>query len=59
MPGYGLSVWFPGSEDRLRHPGIKAFQLGLAAGATRPDLESRMRGHVLGRGELVATYPRG
>jgi Raf kinase inhibitor-like YbhB/YbcL family protein len=34
-------------------------RLGLAAGATRPDLESRMRGHVLGRGELVATYQRG
>ena len=34
-------------------------RLGLAAGATRPDLESRIRGHVLGRGELVATYQRG
>jgi Raf kinase inhibitor-like YbhB/YbcL family protein len=34
-------------------------QLGLAAGATRRDLESRMRGHVLGRGELIATYRRG
>ena len=31
---------------------------GLAAGARRSDLESRMRGHVLGRGELVATYQR-
>ena len=31
---------------------------GLAAGATRPELESRMRGHVLGRGELVASYQR-
>lgn len=34
-------------------------QLGLAAGARRSDLESRMRGHVLGRGELVATCQRG
>jgi len=34
-------------------------RLGLAAGARRSDLESRMRGHVLGRGELVATYQRG
>ena len=34
-------------------------RLGLAAGARRSDLESRIRGHVLGRGELVATYQRG
>jgi len=34
-------------------------RLGLAAGATRPVLESRIRGHVLGKGELVATYQRG
>ena len=33
-------------------------RLGLAAGATRSDLESRSSGHVLGRGELVATYQR-
>ena len=33
-------------------------RLGLAAGATRSDLESRASGHVLGRGELVATYQR-
>ncbi len=33
-------------------------QLGLAAGARRPDLDSRISGHVLGRGELVATYRR-
>lgn len=33
-------------------------RLGLAAGATRPDLESRITGHVLARGELVATYQR-
>ncbi len=33
-------------------------RLGLAAGATRPDLESRIRGHVLAKGELVATYQR-
>ena len=33
-------------------------RLGLAAGAARSDLESRIRGHVLGRGELVATYQR-
>jgi Raf kinase inhibitor-like YbhB/YbcL family protein len=33
-------------------------RLGLAAGAARADLESRMSGHVLARGELVATYQR-
>lgn len=33
-------------------------RLGLGAGARRGELESRMRGHVLGRGELVATYHR-
>ena len=33
-------------------------RLGLAAGATRPELESRIRGHVLAKGELVATYQR-
>ncbi len=33
-------------------------RLDLAAGAKRPDLESRISGHVLGRGELVATYQR-
>ena len=32
--------------------------LGLAAGARRSDLDSRVSGHVLGRGELVATYRR-
>ena len=33
-------------------------RLDLAAGATRTALESRISGHVLGRGELVATYQR-
>ena len=33
-------------------------RLGLAAGATRSDLDSRTSGHVLGRGGLVATYRR-
>ena len=33
-------------------------QLGLAAGGTRAELESRIRGHVLAKGELVATYQR-
>ncbi len=33
-------------------------RLGLAPGATRSDLEARISGHVLGRGELVATYQR-
>jgi Raf kinase inhibitor-like YbhB/YbcL family protein len=33
-------------------------RLGLAAGATRSDLESRISGHVLGEGELVATCQR-
>jgi phosphatidylethanolamine-binding protein (PEBP) family uncharacterized protein len=33
-------------------------RLNLAAGAARSDLESRITGHVLGQGELVATYQR-
>ncbi|MGW5153127.1 YbhB/YbcL family Raf kinase inhibitor-like protein [Rhodococcus koreensis] len=33
-------------------------RLGLEAGARRSDLESRISGHVLGRGEVVATYQR-
>jgi len=33
-------------------------RLGLAAGARRSDLDARISGHVLGRGELVATYQR-
>ena len=33
-------------------------RLGLAAGAARRDLESRISSHVLARGELVATYQR-
>ena len=45
LPLRGPCAWTPG--------------LGLAAGARRSDLESRMRGHVLGRVELVATYQRG
>jgi Raf kinase inhibitor-like YbhB/YbcL family protein len=32
--------------------------LGLAAGAARTELDSRIRGHVLATGELVATYQR-
>ena len=33
-------------------------RLGLAGGATRPELEARIRGHVLANGELVVTYQR-
>jgi Raf kinase inhibitor-like YbhB/YbcL family protein len=33
-------------------------RLGLPAGATRAALESRITGHILGKGELVATYKR-
>jgi len=33
-------------------------RLDLAAGATRSELDSRISGHVLARGELVATYQR-
>jgi Raf kinase inhibitor-like YbhB/YbcL family protein len=33
-------------------------RLGLGPSATRSNLESRISGHVLGRGELVATYRR-
>jgi hypothetical protein len=32
--------------------------LDLTAGATRPDLAARIRGHVPGRDELVATCQR-
>jgi Raf kinase inhibitor-like YbhB/YbcL family protein len=32
--------------------------LGLAAGASRTELEAKMQGHVIGQGELVATYQR-
>lgn len=33
--------------------------LGLSAGLSRTDLDSKMSGHVVARGELVATYQRG
>jgi Raf kinase inhibitor-like YbhB/YbcL family protein len=33
-------------------------RLDLAAGAARSDLESRIAGHVLAKGELVAAYQR-
>ena len=33
-------------------------RLDLPAGARRSDLDARISGHVLGRGELVATYRR-
>ena len=33
-------------------------RLGLPAGATRSALESSITGHVLGKGELIATYQR-
>jgi Raf kinase inhibitor-like YbhB/YbcL family protein len=33
-------------------------RLGLAAGATRSDLESHISGHVLAKGELAATCQR-
>ena len=33
-------------------------RLDLPAGARRPDLDARISGHVLGRGELVATCRR-
>jgi Raf kinase inhibitor-like YbhB/YbcL family protein len=32
--------------------------LGLPAGARRSDLDARISGHVLGSGELIATYRR-
>jgi Raf kinase inhibitor-like YbhB/YbcL family protein len=32
--------------------------LGLSAGASRSELEAKMRGHVVAQGELVATYQR-
>jgi hypothetical protein len=41
----------------LRSPRLDTW-LGLAAGARRSDLESRISGHVLARGDLVATYRR-
>lgn len=33
-------------------------RLGLPAGVKRSELESRVKSHVIGRGELVATYQR-
>jgi Raf kinase inhibitor-like YbhB/YbcL family protein len=33
-------------------------RLGLPPGAARPDVDSRLTGHVLAQGELVATYQR-
>jgi len=33
-------------------------RLDLPTGARRSDLDARISGHVLGRGELVATYRR-
>ena len=33
-------------------------RLGLEAGATKDELLSAMRGHVIGEGELVGTYER-
>ena len=33
-------------------------RLGLPAGVKRSELESRVKGHVIGRGELVAAYRR-
>ncbi len=58
-PGYGAPCPARGPAHRY-HVVVLALdtRLGLAAGATRPDLESRIRGHVLATGELVATYQR-
>jgi Raf kinase inhibitor-like YbhB/YbcL family protein len=33
-------------------------RLGLPAGARRTELESRAKGHLIGRGEVIATYRR-
>ncbi len=33
-------------------------KLGLAAGATKADLEKAMKGHVLGEAELVGLFKR-
>jgi len=33
-------------------------KLGLAAGATKADLEKAMKGHVLGEGQLVGLFKR-
>jgi Raf kinase inhibitor-like YbhB/YbcL family protein len=50
----------PRGAKQHHQPAVPALatNLGLAAGATRSDLESRTSGHVLGRGELVVTYQR-
>ncbi len=58
-PGYGAPCP-PRGPAHHYHLVVLALdtRLGLAAGATRPDLESRIRGHVLAKGELVATYQR-
>ena len=48
--GYGRSC--PRVAPRHYHVVVLSpdIRLDLGAGAARPDLESRMRGHVLGRG---------
>lgn len=57
--GYGGPCPPPGAAHHY-HIVVLALdtRLGLSAGATRPDLESRISGHVLGKGEVVATYQR-
>ena len=57
--GYGGPCPPRGSEHHY-HFVVLALdtRLGLAAGAKRSDLESHTKGHVIGKGELVATYQR-
>jgi len=57
--GYG-GPWPPRSAAHHYHFVVLApvTRLGLPAAATKSDLEARISGHVLGRGELVATYQR-
>ena len=58
-PGYG-GPCSPRGPAHHYHLVVLALdtRLGLAAAAARPDLESRIRGHVLATGELVATHQR-
>lgn len=58
-PGYGGPCPPRGPAHHYRFVVLALdTRLGLAAGATRSDLEARISGHVLGTGELVATYQR-
>jgi Raf kinase inhibitor-like YbhB/YbcL family protein len=59
QPGYGGPCPPPGKPHRYFFK-IYALDLplGLKAGATRKDVETAIRGHVLAEGQLMGTYQR-